>query len=148
MDNKPLTDSDIELKKYDNELDFTQDMRKRLVESMTEDGMPYKPIAQQTLLSALDSMDNQTFKRIERAEGDAVGGAVAAEVTAFMAQLAKSAIRDPFRVEQAQSTHREYTLPDVSDATDYELSQETNYGKAEYDEFTTEFLENNPDYRE
>lgn len=149
MENKPVTDGELKLARYDEDLDFTQAMRRRLVEDMTKDDqMPQKPSQQQMLIQALDSMDNQTFKRIEREEGDAVGGAIAAEVTAFMKELAKSSYRDPFRVSEAKPRELEHNLPDVSDASEFELSQTTNFGKTEYDEFTNAFLDENPDYRD
>lgn len=133
---------------YDEDLDFTQRMRRLMVDEMTEEGtsMPVKVGAQLALLQTLDSMDTQTFKRIERQEGSAIGGAIAAEVGKFMVELAKTTHHDPFRVEEPKHVEREVNLPPIKDVTEFELSQEINYGKSEFDDFKEAFLRDNPDY--
>lgn len=143
MEHQPV---DSNVAHYEEDLDFTQRVRRLMIDEITEGGTTIPDKGRMLLLQTLDSMDNQSFRRIERIEGSAVGGAIAAEVGKFMVELAKSAHADPFRVEKPQEVERAVNLPNIDDATVYELSQEVNFGKAEYDSFRDVFLKDNPEY--
>lgn len=144
------TAEDIKDMDYDDTLNYTQNMRKRLVASITEDGtnMPTKVGTMGVLLQTLNDMDGQVFKRREVDTAGQTGGLIAAQVSSFMLEVAKSlGSNNPLRVEGGGSNVDDYVLPEGDDDfNEFELSQTINHGKTDFDSFTEEFLSRNPEY--
>ena len=70
----------------DKDLDYTRQMRKRIVEDMTKDKLPTDNKDRMVLLAVLDGMDRAALanKRIKSEEGNNNAKAIAAETIAMM----------------------------------------------------------------
>lgn len=146
------SNNEVNTQRFDDDLDFTQNMRKRLVHSIVKDEkMPEDRDNQEVLLASLRDMDKNSMDRKKIIKEDDHQSMAADMVAGFLSTLHQSAHKDPLRV--AKPEVREIK-PDLSQHdndvqfNEFMLSQEHNHGKTDIDSFTDRFLEEHPEYRD
>lgn len=133
---------------FDKELDFSQSIRMRLVNSLTADGMPNQYKDQDILLRALDSIDKSALQRKQMQSDDSAGG-FGPMVANFLATMYQQNLASPLRSDQpvVREIKADLSKVEAEEVTEYMVSQIENHGKTDYDSFQKDFLEEHPEYR-
>lgn len=139
---------DIPKSNLDEDLDFTQSIRRRMASSMTQNGVPTDNRDRRMLLEILDGMDRSSIGRKTIKNDEDANGIAAAGMSDFLMALHQQVLNPPLRVDQPVKREIKLgvNLLEDKDVNEHMLSSDHRSGKTSLEEFTDEFLTKHPEY--